>query len=386
MVITFVTMSLPACLLRNIRHPANSIDTPFDDLEVEFLASLFLRYRSVFNVDPASVVTAFTGILREFHGDGQRQIDQPVKHMTSYTTLKLRYGQDCQRITEQDTLTLLQHFSRLNPVILRPWSELLSPKINQAILGKAALYGDFICVSPVVRKCLFCDTTLDDRSLKVIGGDRSIGGRSWSYTFEHGACVALVVQRRCPDCGSTYNLQTYTPGPKIMDEIGMTWISLLFFLACLNLLQMVSCSTSLVAGYPDVQLSNILLPYDVQNTQWFQVSVATIIEYKILSLWHSLKMHSLCLSYESFSNTLATKWGIHSRDKAGTAPPPDKIPLKTSGVMAAQRTNQGPRYLLQSKRLTDAIIKGSIVSVINQHFLGKSPPKYASLPLCKFVL
>ena len=92
-------------------------------------------------------------------------------------------------------------------------------------------------------------------------------------------------------------------------------------------------------------------------------------------------MHNLAQSYEGFANALATKWGMYSRDKTGTAPPPHIIPPKQTVASGARVNNQGPRFMLQSKRLTDAIIKGSIVSVINDHYKNRALPKCAPHPL-----
>ena len=211
-------MSVPTSLLRSLRHPANPENTVFDDLEVEFLASVFVKYRSVYEVQPKAVATALTKVVQELHDD--HTADESMR--TSYNLEKNFYSQECLPVRQSDTEALLHHFSRKHPSILRPWSELLKPKISHDILGKAGAFGDFIRVSPIIHQCLFCDHVLEETILSAIGGDRSIGGRSWAYCLDTGACVALVGQRKCHLCGTIYNLQTYTPGPSILTDIGKT--------------------------------------------------------------------------------------------------------------------------------------------------------------------
>ena len=107
------------------------------------------------------------------------------------------------------------------------------------------------------------------------------------------------------------------------------------------------------------------------------MTVATLVHYRLLSLWHFTKMHNPTTSYECFANTLATTWGVSTRLEAGSPPAIHLIPGKCTVTGTAQDRKEGARYILQPKRLADAIIKATIVSVINQHYKGKSLPKCA---------
>lgn len=102
---------VPLDLFRNLKHPANPGNLPFDDLEIEFLASVFTKFRPLFKLKPVDVASCLTDCVQALHID-------------------------------------------------------------------------------------------------------------LAYSFDHGARVAVVGQGKCNECGSIYNLQTFTSGLQIQQEIG----------------------------------------------------------------------------------------------------------------------------------------------------------------------
>jgi hypothetical protein len=118
---------------------------------------------------------------------------------------------------------------------------------------------------------------------------------------------------------------------------------------------------------------NILLPADLQNTEWFQVSAVTVVHWEIIHEWHCRKQNDPGVSIQSFANSMAKKWGISDRASAGSSPALNQIPQRQRTRETVHVTSGGARHILSEKRTVDAIVKGSIVSIINNNFKDASP-------------
>jgi hypothetical protein len=133
------------------------------------------------------------------------------------------------------------------------------------------------------------------------------------------------------------------------------------------------CSASGIDDSPP----NILLPFDKQNTEWFQVSKVTLVHFDVVQDYNIQKMCGSHLSIGAFTNQLTTKWGVTSRYKPGLPPPKNTIPTKLISRDCGGKSRGGSRHILSEKVCGDAIIKANIVMIINSHFHGRRLPKYA---------
>lgn len=122
----------------------------------------------------------------------------------------------------------------------------------------------------------------------------------------------------------------------------------------------------------------LLLPKEHQNSDWLQVTRVTLVEYSIIHWWHSLKMNNPSESIQSFTNAVATSTGASDRKREATSSEPNEIPERTKSRDTEYATNAGSRYTLGEKRLSHAIAKASIISIINQHF-SERPSQYVTL-------
>lgn len=203
-------MSVPVKFLRNCKHPATPVHTPFDDLEVSILGSLFDRYRDLYEVKPLQLASALF-----------IQVVADLEKTHSYRKQKLDICQECATVTVQDVHDLLQHFSSLPRDILPGFDvryrqlSLWTPKGTRLV--------DHV-VRPAVHECVFCKGVALDVVLKTHKvGWTAPGGHSWSYSMD-GVRVAGVCEATCRRCESVYRLQTYTPGPGIVSRIGASYI------------------------------------------------------------------------------------------------------------------------------------------------------------------
>lgn len=123
-------------------------------------------------------------------------------------------------------------------------------------------------------------------------------------------------------------------------------------------------------------MKNILLPKHLQHGEWFQSSTKTLFNYNIFCEWHSEKMHNASTSFESFTDTLTTKWGIRRRDRPGVVCPANSIPYKISAKDTSTAIgNYHLRHGLNQKRLKEFIMRCTIVSILNDDF--NSSHRYA---------
>lgn len=110
---------------------------------------------------------------------------------------------------------------------------------------------------------------------------------------------------------------------------------------------------------------NLLLPSEEQNSEWFQVTGATLVHYNILQQWHCLKMAQPGYTFGNYCMFLATHWGVSDRQEKGIKPPLNTIPFKTSTRMTTSASSKGNRYFLNEKRFAQAIVKSSICMILN---------------------
>jgi hypothetical protein len=131
------------------------------------------------------------------------------------------------------------------------------------------------------------------------------------------------------------------------------------------------------SGIESGHVKNILLEEKYQNAEWFQVSKVTIVHFNIIFHYNVQKMNSTHLTIEGYAGELATAWGVVDRGRPGVKPAINRIPQKQNIRDKVMDKSDGPRYILNMKRLSDAIVKGNIVMVINDHFRGGPQPKCA---------
>jgi hypothetical protein len=206
--LTTVLKRIPDAVLRNLSHPANPrLFSVFDDLQVSTLASLFLRFRAVYESDAAQL----SRVLHFFIGE------KLASSKFSYNDTKQQMiSQETPEITVADVQDLLSHFSTLGEGVMKSWAECLEGPVSLSL---------FRCnmphmIAPVIKTCIFCKTSLQLAIKTQKCGGKAPGGHSWSYTYSGGAGVAVVCNSTCRQCETVYSMQTYTPGQMIMRRIG----------------------------------------------------------------------------------------------------------------------------------------------------------------------
>jgi hypothetical protein len=209
-------MPAPRQLVRNLRHPAHNGNDCFDDHEITFLASLYLQLQVVYATQPRKVSHACFEIFQDVRG---RRLGLGV---ANYDKTKLECHQPFRLPGKKDIEDLFRYFSELDPVLLRPWCDVVA----EAALGKAtngAVPEGAIIVYPLISKCLFCpDMKLDLSIRRASGKGAAKGGHVWAYDYIKGGQVAVLFRSTCSNCLTDYSLQTYTPGDPILQEMGMT--------------------------------------------------------------------------------------------------------------------------------------------------------------------
>lgn len=81
----------------------------------------------------------------------------------------------------------------------------------------------------------------------------------------------------------------------------------------------------------------------------------------------------------AFANEIRSKFGVHSRTTPGCVVPDNFIPpLFQSRSHPSSRTLNSDRYALSQKVLLSAIVKGSIISIVNAH--------YDTIPECVLMI
>lgn len=148
-----------------------------------------------------------------------------------------------------------------------------------------------------------------------------------------------------------------------------------------NILQWTWLRGDCAAGLQPGSLKNILLDECDQNKEWFQVSVVTLVHYDIVREYNVQKMSCNSLSMDAFASQLATKWGVSQRGEQAVPPPLFRIPefCKIRNTLQRGHGNRGQRNVLNVRRLSQAIIKCSIVQIINEHFENRTRPKCVTL-------
>jgi hypothetical protein len=200
-----VSKRVPDTVLRNLSHPANPrVSAVFDDLQVTTLASLFLKFRPAFDSDPAQL----SRVLHVFIGE------KLACSKFSYRDTKHQMlSQDTPEITVSDVQWLLSHFATLEERVLQSWAECLEGPVSLSLYScnKPRL------IAPAINSCIFCKTSLQPAIKTQKCGGKAPGGHSWVYTYSGGAEVG---NSTCKQCETIYSMQTYTPGPTLMQKIG----------------------------------------------------------------------------------------------------------------------------------------------------------------------
>jgi hypothetical protein len=220
-------MPAPARLVRNLRHPAHNHEDCFDDHDITFFASLYLQLACVFKQCPKKAVATCYAVYRSVR---QHPVGLGV---ANYDKEKRDYGQPFRVPEKKDIERLFQHFSRLDPILLRPWSEVVAEFVSGTL---TQAHGKTVFVHPVIKNCLFCtNQELDISVRKTSGAGCAKGGNFWCYDYAKGAQVAVLFKSKCLKCLTEYSLQTYSPGGYILSQLGMyTSISL----RCIHVLKL----------------------------------------------------------------------------------------------------------------------------------------------------
>jgi hypothetical protein len=382
-------MSAPLNLLRNLRHPATPRTTPFDDHEVSVLASLFTRFRDLYTVDKVRLAKAvYSAVVQDWHKDSGN---------LSYNDEKGYRSLECPEELLQDVVDIFNSFEMLPVQDLTTLDSRYADRVQMELHGSnvrralepsgpsQAQEEELLVVKPKISECLFCkQSTLELILRKESCGGKAPGGNSWAYEYSSGACVAMVYKGVCQQCKSVYSLQTYTPGPDIVGSTGPTRHDYSYPENTLYSIAFTCRAYPLHLAkhfrYAEIefgQVQNILLEEKYQNSEWFQVSKVTIVHFNIIFYYNVQKMNSTYLTVEGYASGLATSWGVADRCTPGAKPAINRIPEKQNVRENVRENKEGNRYILNMKRLNEAIIKGNIVMVLNDHFRKGPQPKYA---------
>lgn len=101
---------VPVNLLRNTRHDATPRISPFDDLMVSTLSSLFHQFREEYNIDKSKVAKALYEVVVKH-----------AEHNCSYTAEKSALKYHCVQPGAEDVEELLEHFDSLDSSQLLPF-------------------------------------------------------------------------------------------------------------------------------------------------------------------------------------------------------------------------------------------------------------------------
>lgn len=200
-------MSVPVKLLRNARHSERPRFCVFDDLQTSLLLSLFLRFRDVYKVDKKLVAKIlFDDVVCD------------LESASSYTDEKRLLNQECVQFSQHDVVELLQHFDSLDDLRLSSLEDKYIDKISRGT--KRVVFQEIVV--PRITHCLFCTSSALALKVKTqTCGWKAPGGHSWAYDFLSGGRIAAVCEATCPRCQTVYKLQTYTPGPQIIQRSGV---------------------------------------------------------------------------------------------------------------------------------------------------------------------
>lgn len=222
--------SLP--LVRNLKHPAcvASVER-LDDLQISTLAKLFHKHSHLHDADPVRFGIA---LFQEVIDPLQRSRE------FSYTDDKINDDLPVAYASQEDVDFVLASFSARRCGLL-PFNEILEKNVLSHFLEcEAKDVKGYRVVKPAIHNCLFCLCEDDSKpadaaasmpqrltcTAKRQGGSASFkGGLAWSYDMDTGARSAVLCQSKCPQCRSTYDLQTFTPGPGMKAKIGMCSVS-----------------------------------------------------------------------------------------------------------------------------------------------------------------
>lgn len=207
-------MPAPRNLVRNLRHPAHNNNACFDDHDVTFLASLYLKLQPLYCSEPRTVVQACYAVYQDVRS---QKVGLGV---ANYDKAKMECQQPFHLPAMGDIADLFRHFGQLDPLLLRPWSEVVA----EDVAGKAAKgSAGSLMVLPSIKECLFCPGgTLDVSIRRVSGGGCAKGGHLWAYEYINAGQVAILFKSTCCQCLTDYSLQTYTPGERILAQMGMS--------------------------------------------------------------------------------------------------------------------------------------------------------------------
>lgn len=218
-------MPIANSVLRNLRHPANSGTTCFDDLQISTIATLFQQNRELYHTCPSSFAKqvhayAIEKLLVDKDGN-------PTKHSFAKAKTELLGGlkdssgqslyTGADRITVKDVEELLQYLAKTSPINLQSWSSLLEPHFRLQVYKASVKH----VIKPKIEECMFCKIPLDAYIVTTKAGGKAPGGHSWAYTLGTGGGIAAVCQKKCSKCQTKYDLQTYNPGERLMDNQGM---------------------------------------------------------------------------------------------------------------------------------------------------------------------
>jgi hypothetical protein len=343
----------------------------------------------LYTVDKVRVAKAvYSAVVTDWHKDSGN---------LSYNQERLYRSLECFTATLQDVLDIFSTFEKLPVQDMRPLDSRFADSVQKQLYGskQGSLLEpsgpsqteaeNLLVIKPKISECMFCKhSPLQFILRKESCGGKAPGGNSWAYEFSSGARVAMVYKGICEQCKSVYSLQTYTPGIGIIDSTGPRHHAYSYFentlystaFACR--VHPLHLDTHLRSAEIECgQVQNILLEEKYQNTEWFQVSKVTIVHFNIVFNYNVQKMNSTHLTIEGYASGLATSWGVVDRCIPGVKPAMNRIPQKQNVRDNISDNKEGPRYLLNMKRLSDAIIKANIVMVINDHFRGGPQPKYA---------
>jgi hypothetical protein len=200
-------------LMRNLRHPAHNSEDCFDDHDVSFFASLYLQIQPIYVTDPKTAIAVCYDVYQTIR-------EHPVGlGVANYDKARRECGLPVRVPEKRDIAELFYHFSRLDPLLLRPWSDVVA----QTVSGKVTGADDkTVFVQPIIKECLFCqEQKLNVAVRKTSGKGCAKGGHFWSYEYDKGAQIAVLFNSTCPQCWTDYSLQTYTPGRCILARLGM---------------------------------------------------------------------------------------------------------------------------------------------------------------------
>ena len=76
-------------------------------------------------------------------------------------------------------------------------------------------------------------------------------------------------------------------------------------------------------------------------------------------------MYTPAFSIEAYCSVLASIWGVDTRHEEGTQLPLNAMPIRSAIRDTLNNKNAGNRFILNEKRMRDAIVKSSINMILN---------------------